>query len=31
MTDDEYETLLQLPKDEQIVLADPDIAGREYG
>jgi hypothetical protein len=29
-TDDEYERLLQLPKEERIVLADPDVTGHSY-
>jgi hypothetical protein len=30
-TDDEYERLLQLPKEERIVLADPEVTGHSYG
>jgi hypothetical protein len=30
-TDDEYERLLQLPKEERIVLADPEVTGQSYG
>jgi hypothetical protein len=31
VTSDEYERLLQLPKEEGIVLADPEVTGRSYG
>ncbi len=30
-TDEEYELLLQLRKEERIVLADPDVTGNSYG